>query len=1017
MTAWRRAPWRRRVLAVLLLTGSLGARASAQQPTPPAPGPGPSPRPGVVRADTGKNGRAGRDSSGKRIKVDLIKWEETDSTMDALLKRANFSVTKYQGDKVTFDANKRDLTLQGKPAGVLRVRTLLVGSQVIYNDSTQLVTAKGDTVVLRDPDQSAEDLVVKGGGLRYDIAEARGVAQGLETTVDNKGASWIVYGHQAALRNIEDTLAVDTLQRKQSIFYAKDGRITSCADSLPHYHFSAGEMKVVSGGFMVGRPAVLYLADVPVAWLPFIFQDMRQGRRSGVLVPRLGVSELLRNSATYQRTVENMGYYFAMSDYMDATIWADWRSEARPPTGGFGFTRLSGDYRYRWLSRFINGGLAASYLQQGDGSNNLALRWFHTQNFSQNSSLNANVNYVTNTTVQRNTTLDPRLVVGSIQSQINYTRTLGPLNIAIGGSQAQYPGRPQTDRTFPTLNVSSRPVELASWLTWTPGVSISNAEILNLDQAGEFSKRYTVNSLGGIDSAVIRQNTRTTNASIQSPLKIGSFQLQLGGNFSDRTLDFPQSRLIVDVNDTTQKQTRVYARTFESGFDFQFGFSLPAVFGSSWKLTPTLNLQNVDPSPFFVRNERTGGAWVSQSKKLVYGLSVSPVFFGLFNGFGAVSRFRHTISPTLSWNYAPSSTVSDEFLAALGKTRPSYLGSLAQNSLTLGLSQNLEAKLRAEGDTGEGKKVRILSLSFPSVSYNFEQLKEIRRRRDLAGKTAPSWTAGLTSDNFGFTARSDLLPGFDLGMDWSMFQGSVLSDTAVFKPFNTSIRASLTLDRSSPLVQLARRMLGMREAPQAGTGTGTGAQNGIGGTPGMTPSLSGGSIIGSAVRPQTYEIPSGQGWRLNLTFSSTRTRPPVGGNVITVDPLLACEPYRNLSAQLYDQCRLNPQNLPPTNPVQGTSLGGPVFVTPPVTNLQFQYSFNLTPKWAAMWSSSYDAEKQLFAAQVVSLQRDMHDWRATFSFTQAPNGNASFSFFIALKAEPEIKFNYDRNTLTSPTVR
>jgi hypothetical protein len=46
----------------------------------------------------------------------------------------------------------------------------------------------------------------------------------------------------------------------------------------------------------------------------------------------------------------------------------------------------------------------------------------------------------------------------------------------------------------------------------------------------------------------------------------------------------------------------------------------------------------------------------------------------------------------------------------------------------------------------------------------------------------------------------------------------------------------------------------------------------------------------------------------------------------------------------------------------------------------------------------------------VSLQRELHDWRATFAFTQAPNGAFSFSFFIALKAEPDIKFDYHKNT-------
>jgi hypothetical protein len=57
-----------------------------------------------------------------------------------------------------------------------------------------------------------------------------------------------------------------------------------------------------------------------------------------------------------------------------------------------------------------------------------------------------------------------------------------------------------------------------------------------------------------------------------------------------------------------------------------------------------------------------------------------------------------------------------------------------------------------------------------------------------------------------------------------------------------------------------------------------------------------------------------------------------------------------------------------------------------------------------------------FAAQTVSLQRELHDWRAIFNFTQAPNGIFSFSFFIALKAQPDLKFDFNQQTYrrTSP---
>jgi len=77
-------------------------------------------------------------------------------------------------------------------------------------------------------------------------------------------------------------------------------------------------------------------------------------------------------------------------------------------------------------------------------------------------------------------------------------------------------------------------------------------------------------------------------------------------------------------------------------------------------------------------------------------------------------------------------------------------------------------------------------------------------------------------------------------------------------------------------------------------------------------------------------------------------------------------------------------------------------------------TFNLTPRWAGSWSTTYDVVRREFASQVVSLQRELHDWRAVFGFTQAPNGNFAFTFFISLKAQPEIKLDYDRQTFRPP---
>ncbi len=97
------------------------------------------------------------------------------------------------------------------------------------------------------------------------------------------------------------------------------------------------------------------------------------------------------------------------------------------------------------------------------------------------------------------------------------------------------------------------------------------------------------------------------------------------------------------------------------------------------------------------------------------------------------------------------------------------------NALTLGLSTNIEAKLHADNDSNPeaGNKVKMLSVNFTSLSYDFE------RARVLHDKMR-----GLTSQEFGYTLRSDLLRRLRRpGVGYSLFDGSTLSDSAKFSPY------------------------------------------------------------------------------------------------------------------------------------------------------------------------------------------------------------------------------------------
>jgi lipopolysaccharide export system protein LptA len=949
--------------------------------------PAPAPRRDTVRAraDTVRRDSTANDSTKSK---DLIKWNEPDSVMQALMKRPGYSATRYQGDVAIFNARTHALELIGKKAGVNRDQTVLVGDSIVYNDSTKIIVARGDTIILRDPQQQAADVVAR-GRMAYNVELHRGLVDNISTEIVETGQHWIVGGKNAAFIS-------DTTRGRETAFYVRNGTITSCDDSIPDYHFRSNEIKMVTKNIMVARPAILYIGDVPIMWLPFIFQDIRSGRRSGVITPRFGVSELFRNSPTYRRHVENLGYYFAINDYMDAQVALDWRSGARSTVGDPGWVQLNGEMQYRWLDRFMTGRLALSRHSQGDGSTNTSLSWGHSQDFSQSTHLRTDINYVTNTFIQRTTAFNPAQVLANIRSSANYDTKIGPASLSLGGTRVQHPGRTEVEQSFPNFSIAVPTLSPASWLEWSPGFNISTDQILNSDAAGEFPYRYITNSKGQQDSVRRVRDSRTTSSSFQTPLRIGGFTWSNSFTMNDQESDAPALIRVIDVNDSSKKVPTVFAKTFSTAVDWQTGVSLPSFFQNSLKVTPSVSFVNVDGSSFWFRSQLNGGKLVHQSKRAVFGLSASPTLFALFPGFGSVTRFRHSITPIISYSYAPTGNIPDEFLRAQNKSKQGYLGALAQNRVSLGLSHVLEAKLKSTdtSSTAEQKKIKVLSMNFTSLAYDFERARQTHR-------------SGFATDAISSDFSTDLIPGFHGGIRYSLYQGDILTDSARFKPFREGIDAGLTINSQSGIFGAISRVFG-RAVPQqnpqldrVGQSTDDALANRVASTP----------VAGITARNRQFEIPESQGWSATLTYSSSRQRPPTGNaNVIDNDPTVICAPAR-VNPIAYQRCIEEASanangGVPPTS----ATAGGAFIRTPARDNLQSNMNFHLTPMWAGTWQTNYDFQAHKFGSHSVTLQRQLHDWRAIFSFTQAPNGNFAFTFFIALMAEPDLKFNYDKQT-------
>ena len=170
-------------------------------------------------------------------------------------------------------------------------------------------------------------------------------------------------------------------------------------------------------------------------------------------------------------------------------------------------------------------------------------------------------------------------------------------------------------------------------------------------------------------------------------------------------------------------------------------------------------------------------------------------------------------------------------------------------------------------------------------------------------------------------------------------------------------------------------------------------------------------VGGTSGRAAAFNVTDPQEWSASLTFSSSRQRPPVGGGTIIVDnDAQFCADLR-LDPFSEEQCVRERQEARASDPNSyQTSAGGPFVRRPPNTTVQSNIVLPLTKNWGASWQTTYDFEEAQFASHMVNLSRELHDWRATFSILQAPNGNFAFSFFIALKAQPDLKFDYQRNS-------
>ncbi len=907
-------------------------------------------------------GLAPVDSAGER---DRPRLSGNDSTLQALLALPGYQVVQYQGVAASFEAASRILTLTGTPeseAALIRGGMELAGdSALVFNEQTGRLVTVGREATYR-PQQGDEVQMRK---IIYDLNEERGTATGARTQANAGAGEWIVEGD------------FDWVSRDVS--YGHDIIFTSCEEDVPHYHFVARALKMVPGGTMVARNVLLYFADVPVFWLPFVAQSTAQGRRSGLLPLSFSVNDIVRTSGSYSRRISNLGFYWAMSDYTDAQAALDWWSG--------NYLAVTAGFRYRWLRRFLDGRANFRQFWREGGGSELALDTSHEWEMSERMQLRMSFRYASSADFVRQNTFDPREVTQSIDSDGGLNRRFDWGALSVSFNRRQFLSDDRVEMTLPTANLSLSTITLFREASPTQARFYNN---MTLSASGNFSR--SIRDLPAQDTAsdfsIGMADSQSLSGGFSTTLSAGAFSvaqnaslrrntsLGLPGGFFDPEMPASQPGMrSLGVGSLADLERPVFAPAAAAeSFDFSADeltwatrINYQQTLVGSTTLTPQLAISGRS-----IRSDTSsaGSGFTAAPNRISFGVQLKSDIYGFYGG----GRIRHKISPSFDYSYSPETRPTPQQAAIFGSRAIQ-----PRNEIRIGLTQTFEARKGGEdadsataqagrpADDGprrvaRSEKITLLAWRTSAVTYDFEQASQLGH-----------FTRGF-ADNLRIANQfsSDYMRGLSISTELDVFDDSEAGADGgkrAFSPFLSSVNLSFSLNSQSALFRWLR---GRGDEEETEAETPAEAEEEEEEDLLEDPTGLDDMDLGDATVVQGFGDESRRG----------RSRQRQGG-----------VGSWNASAS-YSLARARDASTAPSQMLQGS--------------LRFQP----TDKWSVSWRTSYDVEAGVFNDHVVSLQRDLHRWDADFSFRQTATGNWSFLFEVSLSDNRDLHVDYEQRTRT-----
>ena len=481
-----------------------------------------------------------------------------------------------------------------------------------------------------------------------------------------------------------------TKKENDSVYFVNRAKFTT-SENLedPEYYFLLRKAKIVPGKKVVTGLTNLFIADVPTPiGLPFAFFPLTDKRTSGVIFPTFG--EDTGGDRGY--FIQNGGYYFAISDYLDLTVLGDIYTN-----GSYGLRMQSAyavRYKYRGNLGFRFENLINSERGFPDFSKSTVynIRWSHSKDgkSNPNSSFSASVNLGSSRFFQEsiNQLNTSNFLNNTLSSSVSYSKTFQTepqVNISLTATHSQNQNTESINMTLPTFQAN-----VDRMYPFAPKVGSKKGFFQNINL--QYSVRGE-NRIKTTDSLFFKKE-------MFDDAKVGmQHSIPLSTNFKvlkhlsvSASSNFQETWTLNTINKTFDTETSEIVTTEVNNFDAFRTFNFSA--------------------------------------------SIGATIYGMFD-FGEdkkIQAIRHVMRPSISYSITPAfSQYYDtvKIVDADGTTleevdftrfEESLFGAprnIFSSSVGFSLGNNFEAKVRDRDSTAtEAKKIKLLNNLNFSTAYN-----------------------------------------------------------------------------------------------------------------------------------------------------------------------------------------------------------------------------------------------------------------------------------------------------------